>query len=173
MLLYKKKLGHIKLDEVYFVEPKELENDPKFKTGPAKNLKKHFDKHVNPETTMDGNLTLKPMSIEQYNDLADKFSKYKCSDLTPDMVKQTEDGNFEIEGYNPKFTYGFMVPKLRDEERYLKYNMKNNLVIVYTKTGVISLYKQPLKKFLRKSFFSGKSDFSYVAPLPESEKYGG
>ena len=56
MLLYKKKLGHTKLDEVYFVEPKKLENDPGFKTGAAKNLKKHFDKHVNPETTMDGNL---------------------------------------------------------------------------------------------------------------------
>lgn len=94
------------------------------------NLNRHHYKHV--ISNEDGPLKMQYMTPEEYDKLAD--------DLSSSTASRINDKNADIIGYITK------------NGRIIKHDRKNKLTVVYVDDDVrghevISLYKQPTKKF--------------------------
>ena len=94
------------------------------------NLNRHHYKHV--ISNEDGPLKMQYMTPEEYNKLAD--------DLSSSHASRINDKNADIIGYITK------------NGRIIKHDRRNKLTVVYVDDDVrghevISLYKQPTKKF--------------------------
>ena len=94
------------------------------------NLNRHHYKHV--ISNEDGPLKMQYMTPEEYDKLAD--------DLSSSRASRINDKNADIIGYITK------------NGRIIKHDRKNKLTVVYVDDDVrghevISLYKQPTKKF--------------------------
>ena len=131
------------LDEVYFVPPSNLEDRN------TKNFINHYYKHV--LDTVDGIYKMDYMSPADYNNLANELSEAPYED-----IKTDENGKL----LNKHGVIGY---KARNGKMG-KYNLDNNLLVIYGPDRALSLYKMNLPKFINKVLNSEK-DFGYAGPL--------
>ncbi len=133
------------LDEVYFVPPSRV-GDTFEKSN---NFIRHYYRHV--LSDLDNIYKMDYMSPEEYNELANELSEAPYENIK--IGKNGELLNKSgIIGYRAK------------NGKMGKYNLDNNLLVVYAYDGAISLYKISLQNFIRKVLNSEK-DFGYAGPL--------
>ena len=135
------KLDESLLDEVYFL------NDRVKQQHYVKHVKKFDDKGNQIQAIEDGPLAYEPMSEDEYDELANKCSEADAASLM--------NINAPIVGFEA------------NNGKLVKYNKRTKDLVTYiddeTGNGVISLYKQPIKKFYRKATTPGP--FSYKKDL--------
>lgn len=132
------------LEEVYFVPTPSDPNDRNYQ-----NFIHHYYKHV--LDTVDGIYKMDYMSPEDYNELANEMSEAPYED-----IKLDDEGHLlnkhGIIGYTAK------------NGKMGKYNLDNNLLVIFGPDRSLSLYKMNLNKFVNKVLNSDKS-FGYAGPL--------
>lgn len=133
------------LDEVYFVPPSQVEDS----FNNAGNFIRHYYRHV--LSDLDGIYKMDYMSPKDYNELANELSEapYKNIEIGENGELLNKSG---VIGYKAK------------NGKMGKYNLDNNLLVVYADDGAISLYKINLQKFIRKVLNSDKG-YGYAGPL--------
>ena len=132
------------LEETYFVDPSKLDSD-------MINLVNHYYKHC--VSDEDGQLKIN-VPLDVYNDIANDLSESEYEDIV--LTKNEEGKNWldndltKVLGYKTK------------NGRFIKYNPRTKLMVVYTPDTIISLYKVPLNKFVNK-FVAGEGnpDFAF------------
>lgn len=131
------------LEEVYFVPPANLDDRN------TKNFINHYYKHV--LDTVDGIYKMDYMSPADYNNLANEMSEAPYED-----IKMDEEGHLLNK-------HGIIGYRARNGKMG-KYNLDNNLLVIYGPDRALSLYKMNFNKFVNKVLNSEK-DFGYAGPL--------
>jgi hypothetical protein len=134
-----------KLEEVYFVPPTKVA-DQFYGAG---NFIRHYYKHVLSDE--DGIYKLDYLTPKEYNDLADELS-------TADFEQIKTGDNGEL--LNKSGVIGYKT----NNGKMGKYNLDNNLLVVYGPDFLVTLYKMPLPKFIRK-VLNSDGPYGYGGPL--------
>ena len=141
-----------RIDEIIEKYVSKVINEAHFKD--KERLNKHYERHVTSTKDISNyqDLRMPQISIEEYDELADLISRAPAAKLD-------DDRNNRYIGYTSK------------SGRYVKYDTKDNYIVAYEGDPVngeaVSLYRQPIAKFLRKAYGKGNPDYEKIADLPK------